>query len=247
MESILNNKLLSIVTISYNSAEYIEKCIKSVVVNKNPFVEYIVIDGGSTDSTIEIVEKFNLEIDFFISEKDFGISHAFNKGVFNSKGKYICFLNSDDFYMPCVIDDIIDVIQNSNDEFDLIYGQTEQFDNEVVNLKKSYRGPVWVSFPFTFGASFYKKSLFEKYGLFDLNKKIGMDVDFLLRIWRYIKVKELPCTLLRQRAGGISDKQRVKGYFEYFCSAKKEYGNVLAAIGFCRKYLAYFTKKIGVR
>ena len=92
------NPLFSIITVVYNGEKYLEKTIESVIKQKFKNFEYIVIDGGSTDNSVKIIEKFEKKIDYWVSEKDRGIYDAFNKGMRVSKGKFIGFINSDDIY-----------------------------------------------------------------------------------------------------------------------------------------------------
>lgn len=238
-------KLITIVTISYNSEKYIERAINSVVNNKNiDLIEYVIIDGNSTDKTVDIVNTYINKIDSFISENDLGIAHAFNKGIFRSTGKYICFLNSDDYFENFALDSVIQSILEDKASYDIYYGNTISFSETNSWEKKKYNGKPWVSLPFTFGASFYKFDLFEKNGIFDINKKVAMDVDFILRFWDSSTKKDLNINILNQCIGGISDKLRVHGYFEYFNSSRKKYGFIKSMLGLSRKIAALIYHKI---
>ncbi|WP_025152029.1 glycosyltransferase [Morganella morganii] len=238
-------KLITIITISYNSEKYIERAINSVINNKKKdLIEYIVIDGKSTDKTKEIVQSHIDKIDVFISENDFGIAHAFNKGILRATGKYICFLNSDDYFENSALDHIINSILEDDILPDIYYGNTIAFSEEKSWKKKKYTGKPWVSLPFTFGASFYKFDLFEKYGIFDINKKIAMDVDFILRFWSFSTKKDLDINILNQSVGGISDRHRVQGYIEYFNSSRKQYGLTKSILGLGRKMAALLYHKM---
>jgi len=89
--------LITIITVVYNGEKYLEETIKSVINQTYPNVEYIIIDGGSTDGTLDIIKKYEDYIDYWVSEKDKGIYDAMNKGILVSNGKYLLFLNADDF------------------------------------------------------------------------------------------------------------------------------------------------------
>lgn len=97
---------ISIVTACLNSAQFIEKTIESVLNQNYPNLEYIIIDGGSTDGTIEVIEKYKLQLKYFISEKDLGHANALNKGFKVSTGEIMGFLNADDIYMPWTFETI---------------------------------------------------------------------------------------------------------------------------------------------
>ena len=92
--------VISIVTICFNSAKTIEETIQSVLGQNYPLLDYVIIDGGSTDGTIDIVKRYESELGYFHSEPDEGISDAFNKGIRNSKGDIVCLINSDDILLP---------------------------------------------------------------------------------------------------------------------------------------------------
>ena len=97
-KSLKDQPLISIITVVYNGDKYLEECFKSLYNQKYYNFEHIVIDGGSTDRTLEIIQKYENKIDFWSSEKDRGIYDAFNKGMLQAKGDYLGFLNSDDTY-----------------------------------------------------------------------------------------------------------------------------------------------------
>ncbi|MFL1801742.1 glycosyltransferase [Plesiomonas shigelloides] len=238
---------LTIITVAYNSEQFFGECLdflKSIKGEGN--VECILIDGGSKDNTLMLAKKAGC-FDLIVSEPDKGISHAFNKGVFLASSDYICFLNSDDYYNKDSFICLLNYLHKTNS--DIIYCDSCQINGREKKLKKRYLGPGWISLPFTFGACVFKKKLFEIYGVFDINKKIAMDVDFVLRFWdeESILCEYLNKTLLVQRGGGVSDIQRVKGYIEYMKSAKSRYGSVLSCFGFIRKYMAHITYKYGLR
>jgi glycosyltransferase involved in cell wall biosynthesis len=93
-------KKISIVTACLNSVDYIEETIRSILNQNYPDLEYIIIDGGSTDGTIEVIKKYKSQLKYFISEKDLGHANALNKGFKVSTGEIMAYLNADDIYMP---------------------------------------------------------------------------------------------------------------------------------------------------
>ena len=118
--------LISVVTPSFQQGEFIEKTIRSVILQKYPNLEYIIIDGGSTDSTVEVIEKYSESISFWVSEKDDGQSHAINKGLNRAKGDLITWLNSDDYYEDGILMKIARKYRE-NKNCACIYGKTRIF------------------------------------------------------------------------------------------------------------------------
>ena len=113
--------LVSIVTPSYNQAQFLERTILSVISQDYPCIEYIVMDGGSTDGSVNILEKYSQKITFWVSEKDKGQSDAINKGWRMAKGEYCCYLNSDDMLAPSAISKIVSTFEK-NPNAGVVYG-----------------------------------------------------------------------------------------------------------------------------
>ena len=121
-------KILSIVTVTFNAEILIEKTIKSLLGQLNEEVEYIIVDGFSTDKTLEIIRKYEERIDKFISEKDLGIYDAMNKGINLSSGEYIFFLNAGDILNCDVINKILELLKKR--KIDFLYGNVNQISKE---------------------------------------------------------------------------------------------------------------------
>jgi len=112
----------SIITVTYNCVKYMERSMQSVLMHTYPDIEYLVIDGGSIDGTIDVINRYRERIDYFVSEKDSGIYDAMNKGIRNANGDILFFLNSDDQFCDAdVVSDIMKVF-NSSGEVDMVYG-----------------------------------------------------------------------------------------------------------------------------
>ena len=105
---------ISIVTPSYNQAQYLEETIRSVLLQGYPNLEYIIIDGGSTDGSVEIIKKYEPWLSYWVSEPDRGQSHAINKGFERSTGEIMAWINSDDYYKPNAFKNVVDIYKNSN-------------------------------------------------------------------------------------------------------------------------------------
>ena len=123
MNSILPK--ISVITPSFNQGQFIEETILSVLGQNYPNIEYIIVDGGSSDNTVDIIHKYENKIHYWISEKDFGQSHAINKGFAKATGDIVCWLNSDDLYMPGTLNYIAEQIVK--DEKVVIFGNALHF------------------------------------------------------------------------------------------------------------------------
>src|SRR5687768_13083798 len=107
----MNSPKISIITPSYNQGRFIEETILSVINQNYPNLEYIIIDGGSTDNTVEIIRKYEQHLAYWVSEKDGGQSEAINKGFKKATGDIVCWINSDDFFMPGALSKVADCFE----------------------------------------------------------------------------------------------------------------------------------------
>ena len=241
--------LVSVITIVFNNVKTIEQTIKSVLNQSYENIEYIIIDGGSTDGTIEIIEKYNERIDYWVSENDNGISDAFNKGIKKASGELIGIINSDDWYE---IDAVEQIILNKKTYENIlkpliVFGKTFRVkQNGEREEKKSNRKGWHVSVPFSHCSSFVTREYYSKYGVFDNNYKIAMDVDLLMRGMKNAMYIELECFIGNQRDGGISEENRVLGYKEYYQISKRHLGAFKSLIGYYYKMLIFLSKKITI-
>ncbi len=244
--SFKNKPLISIITVVYNGAAHIEKTIQSVLFQNYDNVEYIIIDGGSSDETLDIIKKYDDSIDYWVSESDKGISDAFNKGIRCSSGDLIGLINADDYYEENVFEHVVKkYIKNLDLKELIIYGDTNKItsggDKKVKNSSKL---SWFISVPFSHCSSFLTRTYYKKYGLFDNNYKIGMDVDLLMRGLKrahYLRINNFIAT---QRDGGVSDKGRLAGYKEYRKIANKHFGFLLSNLGYIIKLLIYYKNKV---
>lgn len=212
---------VSIVTVTYNSAETIEDTIKSVLNQDYNNIEYIIIDGVSKDNTLEIVNKYKDKIALIVSEKDRGIYDAIAKGIDKATGEVVVALNSDDMYASNdVISTVVELFKSSH--ADAVYGDLNYVDrNDTTktirkwksgNYKKGHFLKGWMPPHPTF---FVKKHCYAKYGSFNLSLRSAADYELMLRfIHKYeIKVAYLPKLIVNMRTGGqsnVSFKNRFK-------------------------------------
>ena len=205
-------KLISIITISFNNKEGLKKTIESVLPIKDNDIEFLVIDGGSTDGTKELLNNYSENIDFLVSEKDYGISDAFNKGVFNSNGKWLFFLNSGDtFSTKTSITKIkTDLFANQHKflcfyKVELSNGKATMPTKEMIEKKGIDYIVNKAEIPHQ--GTFISKHLFTKYGMFSTSLKVRMDYDFFLRIRKessnFIFIDNI---IANYEVGGISNQ-----------------------------------------
>ncbi len=223
---------VSIITVVYNGAEFIRDCIESVINQTYSDIEYIVVDGKSTDETVEIVQSYGTNVAKFISEPDKGLYDAMNKGIGLATGDVISLLNADDFYRHNnVIEHIIDTFKRTNS--DAVYSDLIYVDrNDATKLKRYWRSGEYKSNSFMWGwmpghLSFVaKRKLYEQYGLFRLDMKSAADYELMLRFIHKNKAKlaYLDEVTIVMRVGGISNsslKNRIRANGEDRLAWKK--------------------------
>lgn len=222
---------ISIITVSYNSAATIENTIKSVISQDYANKEYIIIDGKSTDGTQNIVERYSSGIDIFISERDKGISDAFNKGIGRASGDLIVLINSDDYLLPGALSK---VAQQYDGVSDLYCGNlllwNPSTDYKCV-IRPSLDFPTMPFFrrPVHQGV-FVTKQLYDRLGVYDVDLHYAMDLDFLMRATRNnAKFKHLNVEVAVFRLGGATSDSIFKKRKEYVYLIRKNGGSIFQA------------------
>ena len=176
--------LFTIITICRNSEGFIEKTIRSVISQDCKDYEYIIVDGASTDATLDIIKKYNNDITKWVSEPDMGIADAMNKGINLASGEYILFLHSDDYLLS---DNILGDIKNAVTDakiqiFELFY----QRGTELQKYRpRGFNFWMWFKYGILHQATLCHASVFKEIGKFDTNFKIAMDYDFFLRAYTH--------------------------------------------------------------
>ena len=206
------NPKVSVITVSYNSEETIADTIKSVIEQKYNNIEYIVIDGGSTDNTVSIITSFYSGVTYFISEPDKGIYHAINKGISKATGDIIGLLHSDDVFADTdVIKDIVRHFNNENTN--IIWGDIV-FKNKKNEITRYYSGKNISMQSFNLGimpphpSVFIKKKCYDLYGNFNPNYSIASDYELLLRfiVINKLSYSYLARLIVKMKVGGASNK-----------------------------------------
>ncbi len=229
---------VSIITVVYNGKNTIEDCLKSIYSQTYPAIEHIVVDGGSTDGTLDIIKRNKKSISKWISEPDKGIYDALNKGIKMAAGDIIGFLHADDVYAH---DKVIETVVSNMKKYnvDSCYGDLLYVDknntNKIIRYWKSqpYRNGLfrkgWMPPHPTF---FVKKEVYEKYGYFNTNFKIASDYELMLRFLHKYKISTcyIPEVLIKMRLGGASNRSLKNLIINTPCGLCRS-SDVLRAIG----------------
>lgn len=223
----MKKPLLSVITVVFNNAEAIERTMLSVLDQTYPNIEYLVIDGQSTDGTLSIIEKYKARLAVFISEKDEGIYDAMNKGLARASGDYVIFMNSgDEFYEK----DTVKTVLETEPGADIYYGETEMIDENLRSLgQRRHKAPAnftWRDFKYGMSVShqaiFIRRELVENY---DLNYQLSSDIDWILNAAKKArKIVNVHRYVAKYLVGGMSKKKHRQSLRERFQIMKKHYG-----------------------
>lgn len=198
---------ITVVTVTYNSERHLEETIRSVISQNHPSFEYIIIDGGSTDNTLRIIEAYQRHLTHWISEPDQGIADAMNKGLEVATGDYLLFLHSDDFLRSKhSLEAAYNYLDGDHEifAFDILYGRESHYE------KRPSKGfSAWMNFKtglFHQGV-ICSRSVFDTIGGFDTQFSIAIDYDFFLRAYKQgFKVKNCRYVLSVMRDTGLSSR-----------------------------------------
>jgi glycosyltransferase involved in cell wall biosynthesis len=218
---------LSAITVVYNNARDIERTMLSVLNQSYSNIEYLVIDGGSVDGTLELISKYEDRIAVLISEKDEGIYAAMNKGLALATGNYVLFMNSgDEIYAP----DTVEKVFASADDADIYYGETEMYNQNWESLgRRRHKAPqnfTWQSFQFGMNIShqaiYIKRSLAEPY---NLRYRLSSDIDWIIKAAKKaVKIANTHLYVAKYMVGGMSKTKHRQSLIERFQIFAKHYG-----------------------
>ncbi|MBO5057623.1 MAG: glycosyltransferase [Lachnospiraceae bacterium] len=199
---------VSIITVSFNSEKTIEQTIQSVIGQTYENIEYIIIDGGSTDATLDIIKKYRDKITYVVSEPDKGIYNAMNKGINAASGDIIGIINSDDWYSPEAVERTVNFFGASSAE--VLYGDciyVYEDGKQVRNMKYPLEA-MWYLMVTPHPTVFIKKEIYKKHGVFDETYRMAADYELMLRLYSSgVKFGYLEYDLAFFRSGGSSTKQ----------------------------------------
>lgn len=204
----LQTPKLTIITPSYNQADFLERTIVSILNQGYPNLEYFIIDGGSNDHTVEVIRKYEPYLSYWVSEKDSGQVDALNKGLQKATGDWIAFQNSDDVYFPETFRNFARAAATSTREPDIIYGDLYLIDtqDQVRELLKtipfSFHSQLWEGMQMHNQSLFLRKRLLDEFGLFDSSYRFAFDYEFITRYTSEAGV-------LAQRFDGLAGALRV--------------------------------------
>ena len=221
------NLRLSVITVVYNNVKDIERTMLSVLNQTYTNIEYIIVDGLSTDGTQDVISKYRDRISKLISEKDKGIYDAMNKGLALTTGDYVIFMNSgDEFYAP----DTAANVFASADDADIYYGETEMIDDDGQSLgQRRHQAPAvftWRSFKYGMSIShqaiYIRRSLTEPY---DNRYQLSADIDWIIRAAKKAKkIVNVNGYVAKYLVGGMSKKRHRQSLQERFDIMKRYYG-----------------------
>jgi len=208
---------ISLITASSNSLSTIKHTIDSVLEQSYPDIEYIIIDNGSIDGTVDIVKSYNDRISEFISEPDNGIYDAMNKGIKLATGDIIGIINSDDFFIDSfAIEKVMDIFNTT--QTDCVYADLIYVDKADTNkVIRHWKTNEYIHGAFNKGwhpahPSFYlRRHVYKQYGDFDLSFKLAADFELMLRMLEKYRISSiyLPIPLVKMRTGGATNKSLV--------------------------------------
>lgn len=187
---------ISVVTPSFNQGQFIEETIRSVLLQGYPNLEYIVMDGGSTDGTIDIIKKYEPWLTYWVSEADAGQSAAINKGLNFGTGEIFAWINSDDFYSPNMLTQAA-IYLALHPEVGMIYGDRNVVDqlSRIVDFQRYFHFFRW-QLRYMSGipqeTTFFKAEIFKKAGLLDDQLQYAMDLDLWWRVSKVTKIHYIP-------------------------------------------------------
>lgn len=210
---------VSIITVCFNAEATIEHTLRSVAAQTYPHIEYLVIDGGSTDGTLAVVDRYRDAVDVLVSERDHGIGDAWNKGIERASCELVLLLNADDELLPDSVEQMVAAYRAHDCRQAIYYGITEFIDGAGrsigTNRKAFDRQRLAHGFGFMFTTCIFPRRIWQDVGRFDTAVSIAVDTDWLMRALAR-NVELVACDYrIRMREGGVSDKFKRRAFGQY--------------------------------
>ena len=231
----MSQKIISIIIATYNASDTILGCLDSIENEINSDCELIIIDGNSSDNTLDLLNKKKELIDVLISEPDKGIYDAWNKGIEKSKGKWIMFLGADDLLLKNSLLTYLEFLRERNSSaYDYVCAKNEYINLDGKFIKDIGREPKWKAMkyymPAAHVASLHNKKLFDEIGFFNLEYKICADYELLTRKKNKLNYKFIDYKIAKMKTGGMSFS--VRALIEQFFIRRKHLNIIINLMTF---------------
>ncbi len=234
---------VSVITVVYNGEKYLEETIKSVINQTYNNIEYIIIDGGSTDGTVEIIKKYEDNIGYWLSERDNGIYDAMNKGLSVAKGDIIGIINADDYYTLDALEVSVKAIEENAIDYSI--GRVKKIpSNLVVSPTYPLKEKIYQGMMYPHIGAFIKKEVYANIGFFDTSYKVSADFDMAMRIhvagYKAMFVNHIIGSILEGgiSAGDMTKKENMQIAIKY--GRNPFYANILYYKYFLKTKIKYF-------
>lgn len=250
---------ISVITVSLNAAAFVEQTIRSVLSQTYRSIEYIIIDGGSTDGTLEIIRGFAPRLAYWHSRPDRGLAHAFNLGLGQAHGDWLLYLNADDFFLDSnVVADMAPFLKRFHDA-EVVYGDTIMMASHpgrepLPLLRKHSRSWSWQKMrcsglfhTIPHQAAFTHRRYFARVGEFSESFRIAVDYEHYLRGGRNLRVRFAPVAVSGMRAGGLAGKN-ILHTFREFRRAQQQTGALSSPLAWTCFFLMlgrYYLSRLG--
>ncbi len=202
-----NKPIITVITAVINGKNELESTLNSVLEQSYKGVEYIVVDGGSTDGTVDILKGYNYKLDYWVSEPDRGISDAWNKAISLANGQYLSFLNAGDEYLPGALKNVAEKIEPFDFSWGDMFWIDESGNANLYRGRNGYREVIDYVMPFNHPTMFFKRSLVQKVSGYDTTLRLAMDYDLVRKLVKnggngvHVNV-----AIAKMRAGGVHDR-----------------------------------------